>query len=114
VLPVMITILTQAAGPPRIGRAIAAIMLPPQLAPILGHVLGGTILDSINWHWLFYVNVPLCLTALVFAAKFLPATQGNRVHQLDLPGFLLLTPGLVSLAYGSAQTVSRRCVPGSR
>lgn len=103
VLPVTMTILTQAAGPDRINRAIAAIGLPAQLAPILGPVFGGTILDSINWHWLFFVNVPLCLAALVLAPKSLPAGVGDRGHRLDVPGFALLAPGLVALAYGISE-----------
>ena len=100
VLPVTITILTQAAGPARIGRAMAAIALPGQLAPILGPVIGGSIVDSISWHWLFFVNVPLLLVALILAPKFLPADHRDRASRLDVPGFLLLTPGLVALAYG--------------
>jgi EmrB/QacA subfamily drug resistance transporter len=103
ILPVTITILTQAAGPARIGRAIAAIALPGQLAPILGPVIGGTIIDSISWHWLFFVNVPLCLIALGLAPRFLPAGVRNSAHRIDLPGFALLTPGLIALAYGISE-----------
>ena len=103
ILPVTITILTQAAGPARIGRAIAAVALPGQLAPILGPVIGGTIVDSISWHWLFFVNVPLCLLALGLAPRYLPAGVRNPAHRIDLPGFLLLTPGLIVLAYGISE-----------
>jgi EmrB/QacA subfamily drug resistance transporter len=102
-LPVTITILTQAAGPERLGRAMAAIMLPAQLAPILGPVIGGTIVDKINWNWLFFVNVPICLLALVLAPRYLPADRPNPGHRLDLRGFAMLTPGLVSLAYGISE-----------
>jgi EmrB/QacA subfamily drug resistance transporter len=102
-LPVTITILTQAAGPERLGRAMAAIMLPAQLAPILGPVIGGTIVDSISWNWLFFVNVPICLLALLLGPKYLPADRPNPGHRLDVRGFALLTPGLVSLAYGISE-----------
>jgi EmrB/QacA subfamily drug resistance transporter len=103
VLPVTVTILTQAAGPARLGRAIAAIALPGQLAPILGPVIGGTIIDSISWHWLFFVNVPICLLALGLAPRFLPAGVRNPSNRIDLPGFALLTPGLIALAYGISE-----------
>ncbi len=102
VLPVSISILTQAAGPERLARALAAIMVPAQLAPILGPVVGGAIVDAVSWRWLFYVNVPLCLAALALAPRFLPDSP-RSVHRLDVPGFLLLTPGLVSLAYGISE-----------
>jgi EmrB/QacA subfamily drug resistance transporter len=106
VLPVTITILTQAAGPDRMSRAVAAIALPGQLAPILGPVIGGAIVDSVSWHWLFFVNVPICILALILAPKLLPADRRNRGQRLDVRGFLLLTPGLVSLAYGISEAGS--------
>ena len=103
VLPVTLTILTRAAGRNRIGRAIATIGLVGQLGPILGPILGGTIVDSVGWHWLFFVNIPICLVALVLAPIFLPAGEKDRSHPLDFLGFALLTPGVVALAYGLSQ-----------
>lgn len=106
VLPVTMTILTQAAGPSRLNRALAAIMIPAQLAPILGPVVGGTIIDSVSWHWLFFVNVPICLVALVLAPRFIPPTHGAPDVALDVRGLTLLTPGLVALAFGISKAGS--------
>ncbi|HEY0261276.1 MAG TPA: DHA2 family efflux MFS transporter permease subunit, partial [Lacisediminihabitans sp.] len=103
VLPVTITILTRAAGRDRIGRAIATIGFIGQLAPILGPLIGGTIIDSVGWHWLFFVNIPICLVALVLAPLFLPVGQKDGSHRLDVLGFVLLTPGVIALAYGISQ-----------
>ena len=86
VLPVTLTILTRAAGRDRIGRAIATIGLVGQLGPILGPIVGGTIIDSVGWHWLFFVNIPICLVALVLAPFFLPSGATDRAHALDTPG----------------------------
>jgi EmrB/QacA subfamily drug resistance transporter len=107
VLPLTMTILTQAAGPSRVGRAMVAIMVPAQLAPIVGPVIGGALIDSVGWNWLFFVNVPLCILALVFGPLVLPSAQRKRGHQLDFAGFLLLTPGLVALAYGISKGGTR-------
>ena len=106
ILPVTLTILTQAAGPSRLARAMTAIVLPAQLAPILGPVIGGALVDAASWNWLFFVNIPLCVVALVLAAIYLPADVKDRGRRLDLPGFALLTPGLVALAYGISQAAS--------
>ncbi|MCU1481865.1 MAG: family efflux transporter permease subunit [Subtercola sp.] len=103
VLPVTITILTRAAGRARIGRAIATIGFIGQLAPILGPIIGGSIIASVGWHWLFVVNIPICLAALILAPRFLPAGQTDHSHSLDLFGFVLLTPGVVAIAYGISQ-----------
>ena len=103
VLPVTLTILTRAAGRDRIGRAIATIGLVGQLGPILGPIVGGTIIDSVGWHWLFFVNIPICLVALVLAPFFLPSGATDRAQALDTLGFVLLTPGVIALAYGLSQ-----------
>ncbi|CAN5366521.1 MDR family MFS transporter [soil metagenome] len=104
ILPLSMTILTQASGPTRVGRAMATIAFPAQLAPILGPVIGGGIVDSVSWRWLFFVNVPICALALLLAPKFLPTQSGDSRNRLDTVGMSLLTPGLVALAYGISQT----------
>jgi len=103
VLPVTITILTRAAGRERIGRAIATIGLVGQLGPILGPILGGSIIDSVGWHWLFFVNIPICLVALALAPFFLASGDSQPAGALDVLGLVLLTPGVVALAYGLSQ-----------
>jgi len=100
VMPITLSIVTRAAGPERIHKATAAVALPGLLGPILGSVLGGAIVQSLSWHWLFLVNVPVCLVALILGRSLLPATVGQRGHRLDVPGFLLLAPGVVAVAYG--------------
>ncbi|HWU59320.1 MAG TPA: DHA2 family efflux MFS transporter permease subunit [Microbacteriaceae bacterium] len=107
VLPVTMSMLTQAAGPSRIGRAMVAIMIPAQLAPIFGPVIGGALIDSVGWNWLFFVNVPICIAALVLGALFLPKAARDRRHSLDIAGFLLMTPGLIALAYGISEAGGR-------
>ena len=100
VMPITLSIVTRAAGPDRIHKATAAVALPGLLGPVLGSVLGGAIVQSLSWHWLFLVNVPVCLAALALGRILLPAPPGERGHRLDTPGFLLLTPGVVAVAYG--------------
>jgi len=108
VLPVTLTILTRAAGSTRIGRAIATIGLVGQLGPILGPILGGTIIGSIGWHWIFFVNIPICIAALVLAPLLLPAGERDVSRPLDVLGALLLTPGVIALAYGLSQAAGER------
>jgi EmrB/QacA subfamily drug resistance transporter len=103
VMPITMSIVARAAGPERMHRATAAVALPGLLGPILGSVLGGAIVQYWNWHWLFYVNVPVCVVALALGSFLLPKTPGRRGHRFDIRGFLLLTPGVVALAYGVAQ-----------
>jgi EmrB/QacA subfamily drug resistance transporter len=100
ILPVTFTILIQAAGPSRISRTMSYVAFPAQLGPIFGPIIGGTIIDSINWNWLFFVNVPLCVIAIIAGSFVIPGERGSREHAFDFRGFLLLTPALVALVYG--------------
>lgn len=101
IIPIAQVVLGAAAGPDRMGRAMALLGGPTQLAPVLGPILGGLIVDRLDWRWSFYLNVPLVLAALVAARRGLPREDGDRAAApLDLVGLVLLSLGLGALVYG--------------
>ncbi|MCF6525779.1 DHA2 family efflux MFS transporter permease subunit [Streptomyces sp. JJ36] len=100
VLPMVQAILAQAAGPKRFGRVMSLVGIPGQLAPILGPVAGGLIIDAAGWRWIFLVNVPVILIALALAWKVLPASGERGEVRVDRRGMMLLPPGMVALVYG--------------
>ncbi|HEY1486898.1 MAG TPA: MFS transporter, partial [Micromonosporaceae bacterium] len=57
-LPVMMTLIVQAAGGRSLGSVTALISFPVLLGPVLGPVLGGLIVNDLSWRWIFWVNVP--------------------------------------------------------
>jgi EmrB/QacA subfamily drug resistance transporter len=99
-LPLLQTLLVQAAGGRRLGRLLAVVTLPALAGPILGPVLGGLIAGHLSWRWIFYVNVPLCLLAIVLAWRLLPEDPPGKASRLDVPGLLLLSPGVAAVVYG--------------
>ena len=100
-MPLMTTILMQAAHGQNVGRLMAAVSLPAALGPILGPVIGGLILNYLSWEWLFLVNVPLCLVGLFLAVRLLPGDRDTvRPVPLDVVGMLLVSPGVVAVIYG--------------
>lgn len=106
VLPLMMAILGQAAGP-LMGRLMAVIGIPTMLGPVLGPVLGGLIVDNLSWRWIFYINLPICLIALVFAWRVIPVERASGGGSLDLLGLLLLSPALAALVYALAEAGQR-------
>lgn len=84
-------------------RVIGYAALPVLLGPILGPVIAGAILQHASWHWLFLINVPIGLLAAVLALLFLPTDEDLPAspRELDLMGFLLVSPALVLFLYGS-------------
>ena len=102
-MPLMITLIMQAAHGQNLGRLMAAISLPTALGPILGPVVGGVILHWGSWHWLFLVNVPLCLVGLVAAHRVLDPEGPTQRVRLDWVGLLLMSPAVVAIIYGLSQ-----------
>jgi EmrB/QacA subfamily drug resistance transporter len=104
ILPLIQTILAQAAGPARIGRVMAVIGVPAMLGPVLGPVLGGVIVSDASWRLIFYINLPICLVALLASRRVaMPDTTRPAAFRLDLLGLSLLSPALVALVYGLSQ-----------
>ncbi len=99
-LPLMSTLVVQAARGKNLGQVIATMSLPVVLGPILGPVLGGLILTFASWHWMFWVNVPFCVVGLVLAARMLPADRPAQRVRLDVVGLALLSPSVVGMLYG--------------
>jgi EmrB/QacA subfamily drug resistance transporter len=99
-LPLMSTLIMQAAGGKNLGRLMSMVSLPAVLGPILGPVLGGVILNYLDWRWLFWVNVPFCILGFVLAVRMLPADEPSDAGRFDIVGLLLISPGVVAVLYG--------------
>ncbi|CAO5161385.1 MFS transporter, DHA2 family, multidrug resistance protein [Frankia sp. AiPs1] len=104
IMPICMTLLAQAAGPTRMNRVMSIIGVPTLLAPVLGPVVGGLIVDHLSWRWIFYVNVPLGALALFLAWRVLPrGDRGSASQRLDVRGLALISPGLAALVYGLSE-----------
>lgn len=106
-LPTLQTLLVQIAGGRNLGQVMSIVSVPALLGPILGPVLGGIILTSLSWRWIFYVNIPICILALVLAWWGLPTNEPSKSKQsIDIIGILLLSPSFTLLVYGISQIKS--------
>jgi EmrB/QacA subfamily drug resistance transporter len=103
ILPIGQLMMAEAAGPKRMGRVMSIVAVPAMLAPILGPAIGGLILDNASWQWIFYVNVPIGLIAVIAAIRILPKVKPQPTEKLDVRGFALLATGLPLLTYGLAE-----------
>ncbi|MBV8211731.1 MAG: DHA2 family efflux MFS transporter permease subunit [Verrucomicrobia bacterium] len=84
-------------------RVLGYAAIPILLGPILGPVIAGAILQHATWRWLFLVNLPIGILAVVLASLFIPDDDVKKASTrgLDLIGFILVSPGLVLFLYGS-------------
>jgi EmrB/QacA subfamily drug resistance transporter len=92
------------------GRAIVSVNLPPEergralgltstafhIGFLLGPSLGGFLIDTIGWRWIFYINLPFSLYGAYLAWRVVPETRTKEKTAIDIPGalLLLLTNGL--------------------
>ena len=103
IMPLGQTILAQKAGPKRMGRVMSIVGVPMLLAPIVGPVIGGAIVASASWRWIFFVNLPVGAVALALAARLLPSLPRRGHQPLDAIGLLLLSGGTSLFIYGLAE-----------
>jgi EmrB/QacA subfamily drug resistance transporter len=83
-------------------RVIGYMSVPVLLAPVLGPIIAGAILQYASWRWLFLVNLPVGAVAILMAIMFLPNDREETTRRpLDWLGLALLSPGLVTILYGS-------------
>ncbi len=103
IMPVGQMIMAQVAGPRRMGRVMGIISMPAMIAPILGPVLGGVILQNLHWSWIFFVNVPIGVIAFTLGWRMIPATESGEAGRLDVVGLGLLSGGCVGVVYGLSE-----------
>jgi len=77
--------------------AIATLTWPALVAPIIGPPLGGFITSYANWRWIFFINVPLGLIAIVLALRIIPDIYEETRRPFDTPGFIATSVAMVSL-----------------
>lgn len=102
-IPIMQTLLVAAAGSRPMGQVMALTGIVAVTGPILGPVAGGLIVEYLNWRWIFWINVPFCVIAMILAWLYLQPSERRPAQRLDLLGLALLSPALALVIYGLSQ-----------
>ena len=107
-MPIGMMIMTRAAGPERVGSVMAVLGIPMLLGPIAGPILGGWLIEIASWHWVFLINVPIGIIGLVYAWMALPSGDNEPGKKIDVPGLLMLSPGLALFLFGVSSSAEER------
>lgn len=91
--------------------ALAWLTIPALLGPLVGPPVGGLITDTVGWRWIFWMNLPFGILAILLASLYMPDARVENVPPLDVKGFLLSGAGLSALVFGFT-VMGRDLLPG--
>jgi EmrB/QacA subfamily drug resistance transporter len=98
--PATLSIITATFPPKQRGQAIGIWAGVSALALAIGPLIGGLIVDNINWHWIFYVNVPVGVVGILVSRLVIAESRDTSHEQsIDLPGLVTSGLALLSLSY---------------
>jgi EmrB/QacA subfamily drug resistance transporter len=97
------TILGQAVGPKRLGRVMSILGIAVSSGPAIGPSVGGLLLHSLPWPWLFVINLPVGVIGVALGLKYVPRGVLQAVPRLDWTGFVLIGAGLPLFVYGVSE-----------
>ncbi|OLB61100.1 MAG: MFS transporter [Ktedonobacter sp. 13_2_20CM_2_54_8] len=101
--PVGTTILYRTFPPAERVQVSRVLIVPTVIAPAVGPVLGGLLVDLLSWRWVFFVNVPIGIAACIFSFFFLQEYRDRTAGHFDLAGFLLAGSGLALVMYALSE-----------
>jgi len=98
--PQTLSVITMIFPPAKRGAAFGIWGAVAGVSTVAGPTLGGWLTTDFSWRWIFFVNVPIGIFAIVIASIVMPNIKLNRQHKLDIPGVALSTASLFLITYG--------------
>lgn len=100
VAPIAMAFTYRLSPPGKQGAVMGMIGIPMLLAPALGPIVAGWLVDYVSWHWIFIINLPIGVIAVFVGLKTLPRIERQTVPALDFLGMIFAPLAFASLAYG--------------
>jgi EmrB/QacA subfamily drug resistance transporter len=106
--PIGQMVLVKASGPRNLPKVMSFIGVPIVLAPVFGPTLGGLLLQTVGWQWIFLINAPVGVIAFVLALRLLPRDEAGTAQagRLDVTGLVLAAAGVVGITYGLSESAT--------
>ena len=105
--PVGMAMLYRTFPPSERVRLSRIINIPIALAPAIGPVLGSFLVQRASWRWIFWINLPIGILAVIFTVLAVPRMARRTNSRLDVPGFLLAAIGFASLMFALSEGAVR-------
>ena len=98
--PVGRLVMLRAVSKSELIKAMAWLMIPATIGPILGPPVGGFIVTYLSWHWIFYINVPIGLAGIALVTVYIEEMREPTRTPFDVSGLILAGSALASLMFG--------------
>nr|WP_261306384.1 DHA2 family efflux MFS transporter permease subunit [Paenibacillus andongensis] len=103
VAPIGMAMSFRMAPPDKRGAVMGMLGLPMLIAPATGPLLSGWLIGIASWHWIFLINLPIGIAAVIVGLKFLPNQQRGKAPALDILGIILAPIAFSMLTYGMSE-----------
>lgn len=103
VAPIGMAMVFKLAPPDKRGAVMGMLGVPMLLAPALGPVLSGWLVEYSTWHWIFLINLPIGIIGILVGIKYLPKFEQGKAPSLDILGMILAPIAFAMLAYGVSE-----------
>jgi EmrB/QacA subfamily drug resistance transporter len=103
VMPIAMAFTYRLSPPGKVGAVMGMMGIPILLAPALGPVISGWMVDFATWHWIFLINIPIGVVGVLIGIKTLPAIERQNVASLDVLGMIFAPLSFAALVYGISQ-----------
>jgi EmrB/QacA subfamily drug resistance transporter len=103
VMPIAMAFTYRLAPPDKVGAVMGMMGIPILLAPALGPVVAGWLVDYASWKWIFIINLPIGIVGLIIGIRSLPSIKRQTVAALDVLGMFLGPIAFAALSYGVSQ-----------
>ncbi|MET4578411.1 multidrug transporter subunit MdtD [Ottowia thiooxydans] len=78
--------------------AMSFVAIPGLIGPLIGPTLGGWIVETLSWHWIFLINLPVGILGALATFRWMPNLRGSDLQRFDLSGYLLLTGSMLAIS----------------
>ncbi|MEX2460717.1 MAG: MDR family MFS transporter [Paenibacillaceae bacterium] len=105
VMPIAMAFVYRLSPPNKVGAVMGIMGIPILLAPALGPLVAGWLVDYAAWQWIFIINLPIGILAIIIGIRSLPSINRQAVAALDIFGMLLAPIAFAGLSYGVSESI---------